>query len=112
VNAGVICISLFAAMLHAYVEVLFINLEAKACTTSLVHYFIICFNARFGWVPFADKFSSSTNYQKPEEYLGVNLDYEDMKSSLCGQNFKLDFMFTNSTCETLTNCIINQPIEV
>ena len=112
INAGVISISLLFAIVHASIEVMFINLEAQACRTSLLHYFIICFNARFGWVPFADKFSSITNYKKPGKYEGQDLNYEDMKSSLCGQNFKLEFNFTNSTCETLTNCIINQPREV
>ena len=117
-NAQYITMSLTAAMVHAYVEVLFINLEAKACKTSLLHYFIICFNARFGWVPFADRFSNNTNYQKIEEdngtdgQNGINLDYEDMKSTLCGQIYKFDYMFNDNTCETLTACIINQPIEV
>ena len=83
-NVQYITMSLTAAMVHAYVEVLFINLEAKACKTSLLHYFIICFNARFGWVPFADRFSNNTNYKKIEEdngtdgQDGINLDYEDM----------------------------------
>ena len=111
-NASVISMSLFAAILHATIEIMFINLEAQACRTSLIHYFIICFNARFGWVPFSDKFSSVTNYKKPASYANHELNYEDMKSSLCGQNFKLEFNFSNATCETLTNCIINQPREV
>ena len=66
-NVIIIVLSLSAAMIHAYVEVVFVNLEAKACKCSLIHYFIICFNARFGWVPFADRFSNTTNYKKYED---------------------------------------------
>lgn len=50
----VIVFSLLAATGHAIIEIMFVNLEAEACKTTLLHYFIICFNARFGWVPFSD----------------------------------------------------------
>jgi hypothetical protein len=37
------------------------------------------------WVPFADKFSTVSNFKKPEgKYDEQNLDYENMKSSLLG----------------------------
>ena len=108
----VILFSLLAAILHAFIEIVFINLEAKACKTTLMHYFIICFNARFDWVPFSDQFSTSSGYQLPDEYSQENLDYEDMNSSLLGQNFKMEFQFTDSTCKALTNCVVNLPITI
>lgn len=80
----VIVFSLLAAILHAMIEMIFINLEAEACKTTLMHYFIVCFNARFGWVPFSDQFSTSSGYQLPEKYSQEDLDYEDMNSSLLG----------------------------
>ena len=45
--------SLGCALLHGVIEFIFLSLEAKACKTNLIHYSIICFNARFGWIPFS-----------------------------------------------------------
>ena len=45
-------LSLSFAVLHAILEVIVMRLEARACKTTLIHYAIVCFNARFDWVPF------------------------------------------------------------
>jgi len=83
-------------------------MEGVACKTTIIHYFIICFNARFGWIPFSHKFSSLAGVEEKsadEQY--QNLDYEAMTSALCGIKFKLDFRFSDSTCRVLANALSN-----
>ena len=60
ISVEVILISLGFALAHTIFEIIFVKLEAVACKTSLMHYSIICFNGRFGWVPFTNKFNSKT----------------------------------------------------
>ena len=87
-------ISLACAVVHAVFEVLFLHLEAKSCKTTKIHYTIVCFNARFGWIPFIHYFSSVSGHDeedegeegagKGESKMEMDLNYEGMKSSLCG----------------------------
>jgi hypothetical protein len=84
-------------------------MEAKACKTNVLHYSIVCFNARFGWIPFNHLFSSmtggaTTKYEN-------NIDYEDITSSLFTQQFEVEFDFTKSSAQTLINCISKLPME-
>lgn len=46
--------SLFLALSHAILEFMFLYMEAQASKTSFVNYCIVCFNGRFGWVPYND----------------------------------------------------------
>ena len=41
-------------MAHTIFEVIQLYFEARACKTSLIKYCVICFNGKFGWVPFVD----------------------------------------------------------
>lgn len=86
-------------------------MEAVACKTTLIHYLIICFNARFGWIPFSHKFSSLAGVEDSYGTTQENLDYEAMESSMCGVKFKLDFKFSDSTCRVLSNALSNLQIE-
>lgn len=52
ISLETIMISIGFAILHAAIEAMFINLEKKANKTTMMHYLIICFNGRFGYVPF------------------------------------------------------------
>ena len=85
-----ILISLACAVIHAIFEVIFLHLEAVSCKTSKIHYTIVCFNARFGWIPFIHYFSSVSGFdndgvdQKKKSSLDMDLNYEGMKSRLCG----------------------------
>ena len=47
-------ISLSTAVLHGLLEFAFIFLESESTKTSIMHYSIICFNGRFGWIPFTN----------------------------------------------------------
>ena len=49
-----ISISIMLAFAHAILEFLFLYMEAQASKTSFLNYCIICFNGRFGWVPYND----------------------------------------------------------
>jgi hypothetical protein len=50
-----ILISLSFALLHAILEIIFLRIESTTYFLSFSHYSIICFNGRFGWVPFQEK---------------------------------------------------------
>ena len=60
---------------------------------------MICFNGRFGWVPFTDLLSSG----------GAALNYDSIERSFLWTKNSLDFAFTNDTIETLTKLICNLP---
>ena len=86
VDVEVILISLSFAIIHAFFEMIFVYLEAVSCKTTVMHYFIVCFNARFGWIPFVNFFSSLAGYD--DEAKGQEeLNYENMKSELCAIKF-------------------------
>ena len=45
-------ISIALSLLHTALECIFMYMESKASLMSFLNYTIICFNGRFGWVPF------------------------------------------------------------
>jgi len=59
ITLDTILVSLLAAVLHFILEFVSLKLEAGACQTRLMHYSIICYNGRLGWVPFIEKFESA-----------------------------------------------------
>jgi hypothetical protein len=79
--------SLVSAVLHAFFELIFVYLEAVSCKTTVIHYFIVCFNARFGWIPFVNFFSSLAGFDEESTGNQEDLNYEGMKSKLCGIRF-------------------------
>ena len=109
VDVSVLLGSMTCAILHALIEGLFVSLEARACKTTLMHYCIVCFNARFGWIPFQNLFSSVGGQVEDKD--SMNIDYENIRSSLIGNEFDVDFAFSQSTAQTLINCISKLPIE-
>lgn len=54
VSVQAIVVSLFLALFHGLLEAIFLAMEAQASKTSFINYCIICFNGRFGWVPYND----------------------------------------------------------
>ena len=96
VDVEAILVSLACAVIHAIFEMIFLHLEAVSCKTTKIHYTIVCFNARFGWIPFIHYFSSVSGADDEEEGRGsssskvqsdnkmdMDLNYEGMKSKLC-----------------------------
>ena len=47
-------VSILLAATHALLELIFLYMEAQASKTSFINYCIVCFNGRFGWVPYND----------------------------------------------------------
>jgi hypothetical protein len=94
IDNSVIIGSLGCALAHAVIEFVFVRLEARACKTTLIHYSIICFNARFGWIPFQHLFSSVSGKTDEDD---LNIDYECIKSSIFKQEFDVEFAFSTST---------------
>lgn len=54
VSITAIIVSIILAFSHALLEILFLYMEAQATKTSFINYCIVCFNGRFGWVPYND----------------------------------------------------------
>jgi hypothetical protein len=54
VSVSAMAISVALSTTHAIIEAFFLYMEAQASRTSFLNYCIICFNGRFGWVPFND----------------------------------------------------------
>lgn len=54
VSITAIIVSIILALSHALLEILFLYMEAQATKTSFINYCIVCFNGRFGWVPYND----------------------------------------------------------
>lgn len=106
VDLSVIIGSLMCALFHAVIEGIFVNLEARACKTTFTHYCIVCFNARFGWIPFQNLFASVGGTTADQE-----IDYENIRSKLAGQEFDVDFAFSKSTAQVLIKCISQLPTE-
>ena len=47
-------ISIILSLTHTILECLFLYMESQATKTSFINYTIVCFNGRFGWVPYND----------------------------------------------------------
>ena len=56
-NWDVIIISLGFAGGHAVMELIFLLFEASALHQTLMHYSIVCYNARAGWLPFNHEYT-------------------------------------------------------
>lgn len=107
VGMAAILASLGCALVHAFFEMIFVYLEAVSCKTTVIHYMIVCFNARFGWIPFVNFFSSLAGFDEKTSSSPENLNYEAMKSGLCGIKFQMKFKFSNSSAAVLINSLSN-----
>ena len=110
VSTAAIAGSLACALIHAFFEMIFVYLEAVSCKTTVMHYFIVCFNARFGWIPFVNFFSSLAGYDDEAEGK-ADLNYENMKSQMCAIKFQMKFKFSKSSTSTLITSLSNLRIE-
>ena len=106
ISITAISVSITFAVMHACLEAQFINLEAKANKTSLLHYLIICFNGRFGYVPFSHYFVRDSHINDE-----IVFDFDNISSSVCCMNFKMGFTFTNDSVSNLSACLTNLPIK-
>jgi len=109
IDTEVIILSLASAFVHGVLELIFLNLEAKACKTGFIHYFSICFTGRLGWVPFTNQFDSVSSGSDVD--LNNVLDYDNMSSSLCGAKMSVEFEFTDQTIQVLIKSLSCLPIE-
>lgn len=84
------------------------NLDAKACKTDVLHLSLVYLNGRLGWVPFSNKFIPNNPEPIDQDEL---LNFDSIKSKLCGSSVNVDFEFDNGTCEGLIKLIGSLPIE-
>ena len=71
-------ISIGLAVAHAFLEFIQLYFEARACKTSLINYCVVCFNGKFGWVPFVDNMKAIAN--QPNQDAISNQDLNNMES--------------------------------
>jgi hypothetical protein len=85
---------------------MFINLEKKANKTTMMHYLIVCFNGRFGYVPFTQYFSVDQSLDSQEVF-----DYDEIRSKICCIKFKMDYVFTEDTVQVFSTSLTNMPVK-
>jgi len=109
-------LSLSAAVLHFILELISLKLESDTCLTSLMHYAIICYNGRLGWIPFIEKFESAETIQsflrtaKPNQLI---LDYDDLACKVFNKyTFTMEYEFTNESSLKLIKALRNLPKEL
>jgi hypothetical protein len=56
--------SLLFAVLHIILEFIFFIFESSVTKSSMLHYFVICYNARQGWLPFMEFIKPKTQKDK------------------------------------------------
>lgn len=67
VSLDSIGLSFLISISHALLEMIFIYTEAQASRTTFVNYTIVCFNGRFGWVPYNDYLILYSQQTKDED---------------------------------------------
>jgi len=116
VSVTAIVVSLFLALLHGLLEAIFLAMEAQASKTSFINYCIICFNGRFGWVPYNDYLTNkSTQVQQKkkdsnkQQDLRVNLDFANISSRVLCFDMQVEFNFSNDTLMALSKTLSSFP---
>ena len=69
VNLKVIVISILLAVVHGLIEAIFIVMEKVANKTSTMNYLMICFNGRFGFIPFVECLDKKKNLSEKSDVL-------------------------------------------
>ena len=97
---------MFAA-LNTLIHGAIIFFEKKASKTSFLHYAIICFNGRFGWVPYTNRLIVNTGMSKKELTAQLKeFDESKIVSKFLCWDIQLDFYFTDETLISLTKSLI------
>ena len=81
-----IYLSLLSALLHAGIEFILMKLESSALKTKIMHYTIVCLNARSGWIPYDHMLGSSLGLSTKDV-----LDYSNIENTC----FRMAFHFNN-----------------
>jgi hypothetical protein len=90
--------SFFFAVVHAILEIIFLRLEADALRQSFMHYSIVCFNARAGWIPFDHLYLPVAKSEDEKQEI---INYDMIQSSF----HHMDFEFDDDNCQFLINRI-------
>ena len=83
-----------------------LSYEAKACKTSIVNYSVVCFNGKFGWVPFVDDLTRIAELvneleESEEWYSRMVRDFDHIKYSNMSVNCEVDFKFSDAGVSTM-----------
>jgi len=91
VSLDAIVASLIAAALHFVIEFVYVRLECIACRTTFMHYCIVCFNGRFGWLPFTNLCNSCTGNVAIDDERKKVLDYDHITTQFMCAKFAMEF---------------------
>lgn len=90
VDLETIIFSILLAFLHGLLEAIFLLLEAQASKTSFINYCMVCFNGRFGWVPYNDfltntskKLEEDAKTHQTKEVPRIQLDFANIQTQIC-----------------------------
>lgn len=102
-------------MAHTILECIQLYFEAQACKTSLISYCVVCFNGRFGWVPFTDSMHHIASLAENEDEDNVfdesllYLDYDNIRYSTCCVSVDVPFQFSDAGLTTLLYKVASLP---
>ena len=102
VNLNSILVSISLSIAHVILEIIQLYFEALACKTSLTKYCVVCFNGRFGWVPFVDNMLEISKI--PDDEIledDLHLDYDDITYQNKFLRAKVVFKFSDICLSTL-----------
>lgn len=78
------------------------KLESSALKTKIMHYTIVCLNARSGWIPYDHMLGSSLGLSTKDV-----LDYSNIENTC----FRMAFHFNNQVVTLLQSGVANQPFQ-
>ena len=95
------------AIFHGALEFVILISEKDSQRTNIFHYLIICFNGRFGWVPYTNRLIVNTGMSKKELTAQLKeFDESKIVSKFLCWDIQLDFYFTDETLISLTKSLI------
>ena len=99
-------VSICIATVHAALEGVILLFEARACRASLISYCIICYNGRFGWVPFIDRMIQLANNtgSSSKEWAQNDLCYDFDSIAYRNQYLSVKIEYKFSTAEMIVLC--------
>lgn len=85
--------------------------ESLACKTTLINYCVVCFNGKFGWVPFIDQMVTTYKQQRRENLPESDflLNYDDISYTNALLSAEVPFKFSDSGLSTLCQAVGNLP---
>lgn len=111
VNMEAIEVSVAMAVLHVFLEVVNLHIEARTWKTHFRDYMVACHNAKQGWIAQRTDFIASNLGQNDHriDHKREAIQFDNKEDYFCNQGFSVNFNFTDLSIESLINIISNLP---